>query len=179
MNNLITIRITTSTDTMVYFFELDTCYGTRNKPYKADNFCSVSAKGAKTTGIHNVFMLEADTEYQFQLIDDSSDSDIYIINDTAAFALSIIGSDTPLESDWAKIMDLDYNKPWIDVTGDLIYNLSNDQEKNLFKMKTQSADHFEQNHNLQYSMIFQVSVNGKIKIARIDPLIANTSDDRR
>jgi hypothetical protein len=59
----------------------------------------------------------------------------------------------------------------------LIYNLDKEKEKYLFKMKTQSGDQFAQNNNLQYNIIFQVNVKGKIMIGRIDPLIANTSDD--
>jgi hypothetical protein len=189
MSNLVSIKIKIDTETMVNFFRSDPSLGTRNKPYKADNFCNVSATGAKSSGIRNVFKLEADTEYQFQLIDESTDPEITIVFDTATFGLSIMQLDTPTTEDWEKIMDLAYGKPRIDVTGDLIYNNKSD-EQYLFEMKTQSEDQFKQYHNLQYSIVFQVNVQetvsvqdvivrNKIMIARIDPLIANTSDEKR
>jgi hypothetical protein len=177
MSSLVSIKITINTDIMVKFFQFDPSYGTRNRPYKADNFCTVNAVGAKASGIHNVFEFEKDTEYQFQLIDETSDPEYEIVHDTAAFVLSIIQLNTPNIKDWGKIMNLEFNNPGIDVIGNLIYTLDNEQGKYLFKMKTQSGDQFEQSNNLQYSIIFQVNVNGKIMIAQIDPLIANTSDD--
>jgi hypothetical protein len=172
------ITITIDTDKMVQFFKKDITYGQRNNPYKADNFCNVTAQGLTKSDIRNVFVLQADTVYQFQLLNVTG-SNTRICSQLASLALSIIQTNIPNEDDWSKIFDLSYNKPRVDPEGRLIFSVNNNQTNYFFEMKTQHKNLFQTNNNLQYHIAFQINVEGEIKLAVIDPLIANTSDEHR
>ncbi|MDF1548439.1 MAG: hypothetical protein P1P88_11500 [Bacteroidales bacterium] len=182
MSKIATIKIFLNSEDMVKFYQKDPRYGSSNKPYKADDFCDVTAIGTTTTAYRNVFKLEPDTEYSFQLIETSPTTDFQAIFDNSSYVLSIIQENIPTEGEWSNIIDLTFNRPKIDENGNLIYSSVKDEKGiPVFNLKTQTANTLKRNNNLRYDINFRVKVVKdkieEIRYAQIDPLIENTSEE--
>lgn len=182
MSKIAIIKISLNSADMVRFYHKDPLYGSNKKPYKADDFCDITAIGATTTGYRNVYKLEPDTEYRFQLTETSTNPDIQSFFENSTYVLTIIQEAIPSENEWSKIIDLNFNSPKIDPDGNLVYLSVDDENGNhVFKLKTQDANTLKRNNNLRYDINFRVKVVKdkieEIRYAQIDPLIENTSEE--
>lgn len=167
MQNIVKIDIIVDTESLVKFFENGgDKFGSQNNPYMANNFCQVKAIGSITTGIHNVFGLQEDTSYVFDLL---TPSDTYPITDVEEMYLTMIKEGVVSESDWSKIIAVPNPDDHVH-NGKLIVN----KDDNNLTIVTQEK--ITLSFNLQYSIYFSVQVGSDVKYGIIDPYIRNTTD---
>ncbi len=167
MSTTVNISISIQTTDLIKFYKNAPSWGTESRPFIANNFCNIKAEGAISTGINNVFKLAPATIYAFSLYTTGNDN----FNITALkITLSLIKDKEAEPSDWNEIFKFDVPAP----TGDWTF----DKLGNIFELQTVGTDSFEENYNLQYSIAFQMTNGSDTYYGIIDPLIANTSDEK-
>ncbi len=160
------INISLDPQLLSKFYEKDSSLGTLENPFKADNFCVVKATGIKATGIHNVFAIEPNTSYNFNLI--STNESVETIK-SVKMSISMIQEGLPDSEEWSKIFNLDNTE-----ISDGEMSIGN---KDAADFTLETVDNIECNNNLQYNINFTFELDSKTKYGVIDPLIANTSED--
>jgi len=170
MKNLISIII--DTQSLIDFFKKAPSWGTSDKPYKADSFCTVDAPNLLWRG-GRILTLEPSSSYEIELLSKPIKTDVkHLKEDCAEVIFTAITDDVVTIEDWKNIFILD-NKDCY--TYDKFRNELTIKQELGKALMVQTAPDYSPKFNLQYAIYFEIKETGKIGV--IDPYIGNTSSE--
>lgn len=176
MSTTVNISIIIQTTDLIKFYKGSGLGGDPDSALVANNFCTIKAVGAISTGINNVFKLAPDTEYVFGL--NTTGDDNFILTTEDQMVVSLLKEGGAEAGDWDGIF-LPNGSTSIENECLIVYAQGSSPEPQSikFELQTVGPDSFEEKYNLQYSIAFKMTDGEGTYYGIVDPLIANTSDE--
>ncbi|MGQ1947621.1 hypothetical protein ACT3CD_11045 [Geofilum sp. OHC36d9] len=170
-----TITIYVDTESMLKFFGNDSVWGTMDKPFKTDQFCTFDAPDVYWKG-RQILSIDENSHYKIKIIESLTKLKLSLLKNSgnttspkAELNLSMISESLPTIEDWAGIFDLEKTSYRYSVDGHFYVESDETDSFDLYTAKKMTCA-----NNLQYAILFKI--DGTNKIGIIDPLIGNTTE---